>query len=249
MQTGSNAATIPWKRLLWAAPVAALLIWQRQLLWQTVAQLFLGMLVSLAALPLMRLLEKKLSAGLAASFSMTALSLLLAGALLVFLPPMLTQGRQIVAMLPGLYAQASEQVLNAQEWLAQNGVMLDENMKASILGKGETLLSGAAVGVAGWLQGLMGSLGQWMFAPLFAFYFLRDRHKIGDWLLTLLPVCKRKLVVTILREMRRESAGYIRGQLMVSAAVGGLTALGLLLCGVPGWLLLGAAMGVLELIP
>ena len=31
--------------------------------------------------------------------------------------------------------------------------------------------------------------------------------------------------------------------------LGGLTALGLMLCGVPAWLLLGAAMGVLELIP
>ena len=57
------------------------------------------------------------------------------------------------------------------------------------------------------------------------------------------------MIVHILREMRRETAGYLRGQLMVSAVVGGLTALGLMFCGVPAWLLLGVIMGVLELIP
>ena len=36
---------------------------------------------------------------------------------------------------------------------------------------------------------------------------------------------------------------------MISLAVGGLTAAGLLLCGIPAWLLLGAVMGVMELIP
>lgn len=249
MQAKQKTMSMSWKRLLWAIPAAALLIWQRALLWQTLTQLFLGMLLSLAALPLMRLLEKKWNGTLAASLSMTSLSLLLVGLLAVFLPPMLAQGRQIVAMLPGLYAKGNEQVRALQDWLARNGVLLDENMKAGVLGKGEALLSGAVTAAAGWLQGLMDSLGKWMLAPLFAFYFLRDRHIIGEWLLTLLPVGKRLLAVHMLREMRRESAGYIRGQLMVSAAVGALTTLGLLLCGVPGWLLLGIAMGVLELIP
>ena len=49
--------------------------------------------------------------------------------------------------------------------------------------------------------------------------------------------------------MRREAGGYLRGQLLVSLAVGGFTGLGLLLCGVPSWLLLGFLMGLLELIP
>lgn len=241
--------SLPWKRLLWVLPLAGLVLWQRALVWQTASQLLLGMLVSLAALPLMKLFEKRLSPGLAASCSMTSLSVALIGLLLLLVPPMVVQFRQIVGMLPGLYAQANEQVQRLQEWLSQNGVTVDEGMKSSLLGKGEQLLSGAAMGVAGWLQNLMGSLGKWALAPLFAFYFLRDRHLIGDWLLSLMPVGKRRLTVTILKEMRRESAGYIRGQLMVSGVVGGLTAVGLLLCGVPGWLLLGAAMGLLELIP
>lgn len=57
------------------------------------------------------------------------------------------------------------------------------------------------------------------------------------------------MTVRIVREMGRESVGYLRGQLLVSLAVGGFTGLGLLLCGVPSWLLLGFLMGLLELIP
>jgi len=83
----------------------------------------------------------------------------------------------------------------------------------------------------------------------FGFYFLRDRRLISGWLLTLLPASWRTTAVDMLREMRRETAGYLRGQLLLSAAVGGLSAVGLLLCGVPSWLALGAVMGVLELIP
>ena len=88
-----------------------------------------------------------------------------------------------------------------------------------------------------------------MLAPVLAFYFLMDRRLIARWGLRLLPVGWRAMVIRILREMRRETAGYLRGQLMVSAIVGGLTAAGLLFCGVPAWLALGVLMGVLEMIP
>ena len=52
-----------------------------------------------------------------------------------------------------------------------------------------------------------------------------------------------------LQEMRREAGGYIRGQLLVALAVGLLTALGLLIVGIPAWLVLGLLMGACEFIP
>ena len=110
-------------------------------------------------------------------------------------------------------------------------------------------LSAAAPRVVGWMGGMAGSIGQWMLSPVFAFYFLRDRRRIAQRGLMLLPAEKRALTVRILREMRRETACYLRGQLMVSAIVGGLTAMGLLFCGIPSWLALGAVMGLLEWIP
>lgn len=58
-------------------------------------------------------------------------------------------------------------------------------------------------------------------APVFGFYFLRDRRQIGQWLLSLTPVEKRDMIVHILREMRGKRQVNLRGQLMVSAVVGG----------------------------
>lgn len=59
----------------------------------------------------------------------------------------------------------------------------------------------------------------------------------------------RRAVVLAAREMRRETAGFLRGQLLLSGMVGLLTGLGLLLVGTPGWLVLGVLMGIMELIP
>ena len=86
-------------------------------------------------------------------------------------------------------------------------------------------------------------------APVLAYYFLRDREAFCFQASLLIPLRGRRRVLTVLKEMRREIAGYFRGQLLVSGAVGALTALGLLIVGVPAWLLLGLVMGLCDLIP
>lgn len=113
---------------------------------------------------------------------------------------------------------------------------------------GEEALSAAAPAAMAWVGGVAGSLGKWCSRLYSAFTFCATAGRR-----TVAPVAdaggEAGYDCHILREMRRETAGYLRGQLMVSAVVGGLTALGLMFCGVPAWLLLGVIMGVLELIP
>lgn len=234
---------------LWLAAALAAAFWARNLIWQAAVQLFFGMLVALAALPIMKRLEKRFSPATAATLSMASLSALLLASLLLLAPALVHQGRQLVAMLPAMYSAAEQWLGRIQGWLAENGIALDAELRGSLLSRGEEALSAAAPAAMAWVGGVAGSLGKWMLAPVFGFYFLRDRRQIGQWLLSLMPVNQRNVTVQILREMRRETAGYLRGQLMVSAVVGGLTALGLMFCGVPAWLLLGVIMGVLELIP
>ena len=229
--------------------LAALLVWQRALAWRAVQQLFFGMLLALAVLPLMKRLERRMKAGLAATISMSALSAALILALLLLAPPVVAQGRQLAALVPALARRAGEWAQAAQDWLQKSGLPVSDELKQSLLQKGEEALSGVAPAMLKRMSELADGIGLWLLAPLFAFYFLRDRERIGAWLLALVPAPKRELTVRLLGEMRRETAGYLRGQLLISCAVGALTALGLLLCGVPAWLLLGLVMGVLELIP
>ena len=90
---------------------------------------------------------------------------------------------------------------------------------------------------------------QWLLAPLLSFYFLRDRKRLCLLLSLVLPVKYRARGIRAAREMRRESALYLRGQLILSLFVAAMTALALLLTRTPGALLLGLFMGVMELIP
>ena len=110
--------------------------------------------------------------------------------------------------------------------------------------------AGNAVSVlAGTAAQTVRTMSKLVLSPLIGFYLLRDRRQIASLLVLLLPVSWRTRAVRAGREMRRETAGFLRGQLLVSAFVGTLTAVGLMLIGTPGWLLLGLLMGVMELVP
>lgn len=224
-------------------------VWARALLWQAILQLFFGMLVALLAMPFMRRLEKHFSTAVAASLAMLGIGAVFFGAILILLPFVVEQVRQLMGMLPILYVRAGEWMQKGEEWLAQNGIVVNADLKNTILTKGQELISGIIPATIEKAGGMMDKLGKLLLAPAFAFYFLRDRKRIGGWLLLLLPVGWRDTVVRVLREMRRETTGFLRGQLMVSAAVGSLTGFGLLLIGMQSWLLLGTVMALLELLP
>ncbi|MDD3243865.1 MAG: AI-2E family transporter [Eubacteriales bacterium] len=85
--------------------------------------------------------------------------------------------------------------------------------------------------------------------PILAFYFLRDQKMFLSALGYLLPVRMRQETQTLWRRIDRSLRQFLRGQLIVSALVGALTAAGLALCGVPYAALLGVIVGVCNLIP
>ncbi len=240
------------KRIWQAALIAGLvllLVWARALLWQAVLQLFFGLLVALLAMPVMRRLERRLSSGVAASLAMLAVGAAFFGALLLLVPFVVEQVRQLMGMLPVLYAKMSEWMQAGEDWLTQNGIRVNTEVKATLLEKGQSLVTGVLPSTLEKAGGMMDKLSKLLLAPAFAFYFLRDRKRISGWLLLLLPVGWRDTTVKMLREMRRETAGFLRGQLMVSAVVGVMTGIGLLVIGMPSWLLLGMLMAVLEMLP
>lgn len=243
---------IRWQNAWWLTAffaAAGLLWWSRTWLWQALGQLFGGMILALAALPLTKRLERRAGLGLAAGIALGTLLAALAGMLVLFAPLLVRQGREIGRMLPGLYTSLEAVGTRGQALLNRWGMGWQNDFRQTLYMRGQELLSAAIPAAAGWLKNAAGSFGKWMLAPVFAFYFLRDRRLIGEWLMTLVPLEGRKLSVRILREMRRETAGYLRGQLMAGAVVGSLTAVGLLCCGVPAWLFLGAVTGMLEFVP
>ncbi len=237
-------------RLMGAAAAAALLLLVflrplSQLLFQTV----LALLLAWMAKPLCALLERHLPPGLAALLALLTFFLGLAGLLWGLVPKLLEQLSLVAEAVPQLVDllregldQLSESALLSR--LQITGASLDELLQRA----GAAALNAVPVLVQH-IAALGQTLARAVLAPVLAFYFLRDREAFCFQASLLIPLKARKRLLTALREMRREIAAYFRGQMLVSSAVGLLTALALLIVGVPAWLLLGALMGLCDLIP
>lgn len=221
-------------------------------LWRAVTavavQLAAAWLLVAAALPLCRRLETTMSASLAAGFSLGALALGLAALVLSVVPPLLRQAGQLSAMAPSLIKWITGMADQLRGWLGEHGVSLapvrDNLLEKLLIGAGDVMN-----GLVQRLRQAASSMGTVLLSPLLAFYLLRDRRRVASFLTLLAPVRYRAQVVRAARQMRWETVGYLRGQLLLCAAVGALTSLGLLALGIPGWLVLGLLMGVLELVP
>ena len=82
-----------------------------------------------------------------------------------------------------------------------------------------------------------------------AYYFIRDRERIGLRLELLVPARWRKAVLKTVGAIRLEMGAYIRCQMLISLIVGALAALFLALAGVRAALALGVIVGIFNLIP
>lgn len=242
------------KRKSWiilCGAAAALLLWKwRALVFLAARHLFWGWVIALAALPLMKRLERRMKKGPAAALSIAALNAVWAVGLFLVLPALVRQFRYLAAMLPGLWQNVEAGMAGLQQWFSRHGVQgLNLGLQSALVSRAREAVTAAVPALIGKLGDAAGSLGQWLMAPVFGFYFLRDRKAIAAWIQTLLPESGWQTGLQLFREIRRETAGYLRGQLMVCAMVGALTAVGLLVCGIPAWLPLGLWMGVLEVFP
>ena len=244
-----TALTAPRRRLiLFGAAAAAAAYLLRHVLRALALQVLAASALMLLALPLCRQLEKRLPPGVAAALSLALMLTAAAGAGMLLIPLTARQVQGLGAVLPELLATLEVRLLSLTAWLEQRGLDLSAMKDAltSQLSQSAGNLVSRAVSVA---TGLVSGLSKVLLSPLLGFYLLRDRRRIAAALTLLLPVNHRARGVRAAREMKRETAAFLRGQLLLSLAVGSMTALGLLLTGTPGWLLLGVLMGVLELVP
>ena len=244
----TNFAAHRWRLILFWAAVLAAAIFLWDVLRALGMQLLAASVLMLLALPLCRHLEKRLPGGAAAALSLAMLLCSAALALMLLLPPALEQIRLLAGSLPALAENLQGYLAQAGLWLHERGVDLAP-LRDGLFGRITEAAGGLVSRAMSVVTTLVGSLSKMLLSPLMAFYLLRDRRRIASAMTLLLPVSCRTRGVRAAREMKRETAAFLRGQLLLSLAVGCMTAVGLLLTGTPGWLLLGVLMGILELVP
>lgn len=85
--------------------------------------------------------------------------------------------------------------------------------------------------------------------PIFAFYLLVDLPHLKRVAEGLIPDAARPEILVLARRMNAAVGGFFRGQLAVAVIVGVLCSLGLLVIGLPFWLLIGMVAGFFNMIP
>ncbi len=86
-------------------------------------------------------------------------------------------------------------------------------------------------------------------APILAFYILLDMPRSRRLFLELTPPRHRAEVAHVSSQVGRALSAFVRGQLLVAIVVGTLSSLALLALGLPFWLIIGMATGLLNLVP
>lgn len=102
------------------------------------------------------------------------------------------------------------------------------------------------------LAGILKTLFGVVIVPVFAFFFLRDRELLRSAWMAYIPLPAgpmRDEAIYLGRAINRIMAGFFRGQILVACIVGVLTAIGLLVVGVPYAILLSLITAVFNIIP
>ncbi len=112
------------------------------------------------------------------------------------------------------------------------------DIATSVLG----FVSRSGMSMALWLTNLV-------LIPVLAFFFLRDWDRFVERIAALVPRSHLPTVTRLARESDEVLGGFLRGQLMVMAALGVMYGLGLWLVGVKVGILIGLIGGLLSFVP
>jgi predicted PurR-regulated permease PerM len=198
-------------------------------------------------LPLVALLERRLSMPRTAAAAVVFLGLLAAiiggGRLLV--PLAVDQVRELQRTLPSL-------VVNAQSTLAETAVQIGlEDLSGIIVGfaGGSDLAQMVARGAVPFIVGLGHFLLELLVFLIATFFLLRDAPRLFQWFRRILPASQRNELIPLLAQVNTLLGRYVRGQVFLIVVMSTVTFIGLSILQVPFVLLLALMTGVLEVIP
>lgn len=191
---------------------------------------------------------------LAVTIVFILLTLLLAIALLVVIPILVRQARELVEQVPQMIDWFTGTAL---PWLtAQLGVDLTALRRPELVELAKEYwqqAAGAALDVAQTL-GRGGAVAltvvtNLVLIPVVAFYLMRDWDKLMTGIQNLLPRSAVGPVSGVAREIDEVLSAFLRGQFMVMLALGVIYALGLWAIGLKAAFLIGMTAGLLSVVP
>jgi predicted PurR-regulated permease PerM len=173
--------------------------------------------------------------------ALTAFAILIA----VLTPVLRAQFQDLVAQLPELQRNATR----LGDRIARLfGVSLEESLSTTLERLREQLLSGVGQ-ITRLAEGAAHLAIVLVLAPFIALYILIDLPRLQKSFVAHLPPHYRDEWLVLLERCGQAVGGFFRGQLLVAFIVATLSAVALVIIGVPFWLPLGLLVGFFNLIP
>jgi predicted PurR-regulated permease PerM len=214
---------------------------------QALVTIFLGILLATALRPVMgRLREGRLPRYLAASAAVLLLVAAGLAAVALLTPMVVTQGAALARELPRAYDSVRDQLLESPYRVVRAfGVQVPSRPPVAEGSLAETLAREALLRLP--------DIGWWLFGTLavltFTYYWLLYRDRSVRGLLLLIPMEQRTGAEQVWLQIEDKIGAFLRGQLLLALATGGLSLVGYWIVGTPYVLLMALIAGLLELIP
>ena len=241
--------------VLWTIAVAALavvLIWSAYLVRDVLLLIYVSGLLAVGFSPIVRLIERQkvLPIGTRRFPRWLAILILyvfilgtLTGIGFMIVPPLVDQGQQLWTAVPGMFDKAQEYLIH-KGLLREHLTLREAVARAPKTGGGEAVgtVMSAVVGVVGGLFGLLTIL-------ILTFYILVEADNLRDGMLRLFRRGDRARAAAVSRDITVKVSAWLGGQLLLGGIIGGSSAIGLWLLGIPFFYVLALISGVGELIP
>jgi len=214
--------------------------------WEVWLLFFTALVVAAAIRPAARLGERyRVPRGVTVLLVYVAIAgvLTLVGRLLW--PALSEQSQELMERLPAL-------VENVKGWVGDLAVYVGRWKDWIPMPKADGLQGAVSDVVANTLRvttGVFGAFVGLLVIIVVSAYLVIDDARIGRTLLALVPAPHRPLAASMAEPVLDRIGGYVRGQLVSSAFVGALIAIGLSLLGVQYALLVGVLAAVLNIVP
>ena len=212
--------------------------------------------------PVVELAEKRLRLRRPAAVVLLygLVALFVCGALVILLPPLIDQLLNFIAYLPAFWANASGYVQeHYPQWIALARRQLANptirQIADTFTAEGKTMLAHALPSLraaGGGVLGLFAFATPLAIVPVYLFFFLLAQGEPTRNLPHHLPFLNpgvRRDVVFLVREFVAIVESFFRGQLLIGFLLGVLLALGFTVVGLKFGLVIGLALGVLNVVP
>lgn len=212
-----------------------------------------GILLTYLTLPVVRLMQRRMSLGLSLALTYVLFAIILVVAFVAVVPPVISEARALIAALPGFISSIQQELSNPQNALVQK---LPPELRNYLLTLPAQLGGIATKYGLGVVQGTLGAFFSvislflsLIIVPIFSIYLFFDGTEAKRAFLGFVPAPARPKALAILHDLHTTIGEFIVGQVLDGVILGVIITVMLLIMHVRFALLIGVSVGILNLIP